>query len=302
MIKKTIEISENATRLSLKRRQLVVTIRDEGLTRQFACEDIGVLILQNRASSITTAALDALLAHGAAVVICNEKHLPSGILLPTQTHTELVPRMAKQLEAGLPAKKRAWQHVVRAKIRAQAKQLPPKQAKKLDLLAANLLSGDPHNHEAQAAKIYWPARFPHQYLKSDVRDCLSDSLFNALLNYGYAILRAATARAIVSAGLHPALGIFHHRRDNSYCLADDLMEPFRPMVDEEVASILSTPELNQATTLERLHRQRLLNLLVQDMSYDDAVGPLMAVLPRYINSYFRFLTKQSERFPVPTCP
>lgn len=301
MIKHTLEISQRPARLSLRQSQLVIHFGDgEGETRQFACEDIGVIVLQHPAISLSAAILNALLEAGAAVVICNEKHLPSGILLPTTTHTELVPRMMAQLEAGLPARKNAWKAIVQAKISAQARELPPPQRNKLFAIAQSVKSGDPENAEARAAKIYWPARFPQIYQNGDQRDFDSASLFNVLLNYGYAILRAAVARAIVASGLQPALGVFHHRRNNPYCLADDIMEPLRPLVDRTASRILEASPNSSTTTLLPEYRRAFLALLSENVDFQEQSGPLMAVLPRYINDFYRLLTRENEHLNFPT--
>jgi CRISP-associated protein Cas1 len=300
MIKRTLDISQRAARLSLKLGQLVIRLPDEEEERSIPCEDLGVVILQNPAISITAAALNALLQAGAAVIICNEKHLPSGLLLPTATHTELVPRMMAHLSASLPARKNAWKLIVQGKIRAQASLLEQPYARRLHALAEDTRSGDANNHEAQAARIYWPSLFPEQYRSGDSRDPEGDSLFNALLNYGYAIIRASTARAIVSAGLVPSLGVFHSRRDNPFCLADDLMEPFRPLVDREVKDILRTTDSLPSEGLTQEHRRRLLTLLTATMSYRDTTGPLMAILPRYINGFHRLLTREADALAIPT--
>lgn len=301
MIKHTLEISQRPARLFLRQGQLIIQFGEGGEeTRQFACEDVGVLVLQHPAISLSAAILNALLDAGAAVVICNEKHLPSGILLPTTTHTELVPRMMAQLEAGLPARKNVWKAIVQAKINAQARELPPPQRNKLFAIAQSVKSGDPDNAEARAAKIYWPARFPEIYQNGDQRDFDSTSLFNILLNYGYAILRAAVARAIVSSGLQPALGVFHHRRNNPYCLADDIMEPLRPLVDRTAHQILQEPPNPAPATLLPEYRRAFLALLSENVDFQQQSGPLMAVLPQYINSFYRLLTRESEHLDFPT--
>lgn len=300
MIKHTLEISQRPARISLSKKQLVLHLEDE-TKRSFSCEDIGVIVLQHPAISLSAAALNALLENGAVVVICDERHLPSGILLPTVSHTELVPRMMQQLQSSEPARKQAWKQLVQAKIRAQAKLLTDAPKTKLLRLSEKVKSGDPENNEAQAAQIYWRNYFADQYASQDKRDPNSTSLFNALLNYGYAIIRAATARALVSSGLQPALGVFHHRRDNPFCLADDVMEPLRPLVDRTVKQILS--QQNEPIPTEVLpseHRKQLLQLLSQPVQWKDTTGPLLAVLPRYINSFYRLLTKESATLHSPS--
>jgi CRISPR-associated protein Cas1 len=298
MIKHTLEISQRPARVSLRKKQLVIHL-DEG-ERTFSCEDIGVLVLQNPAISLTSALLNALLESGAVVVICNERHLPSGLLLPTITHTELVPRLMSQIETGQPARKYAWKAIIQAKIIAQRNEIDPHAAVALNRLAQTMRSGDPDNHEAQAARIYWPSMFPDHYAAGDKRDPKSESLFNSALNYGYAIIRASVARSLVSAGLHPALGVFHHRRNNPFCLADDVMEPLRPLVDRTVKELLADSKEPQDGTLHPEHRRALLELLNTTVTFSQTRGPLMAILPRYISSFYRLLVRESDNFEVPT--
>ncbi len=298
MIKHTLEISQRPARLSLRKKQLVIHL-DEG-ERTFACEDIGILVLQNPAISLSSALLNALLESGAVVVICNERHLPSGLILPTITHTELVPRLMAQLETGQPARKKAWKAIIQAKITAQRNEITTPAAIALDRLAKSVRSGDPENHEAQAARLYWPSMFPERYAVNDKRDSESESLFNSALNYGYAIIRASVARALVSAGLHPALGVFHHRRNNPFCLADDVMEPLRPLVDRTVKKLLIESTEPHDGILQPEHRRALLELLNTNVSFAQTKGPLMAILPRYIASFYRLLVRESDILEVPT--
>lgn len=142
--------------------------------------------------------------------------------------------------------------------------------------------------------------FPDRYSASDKRNPQSESLFNSALNYGYAIIRASVARALVSAGFHPALGVFHHRRDNPFCLADDLMEPLRPLVDRAVKQILSESPNPQDGTLLPEHRRKLLSLLDSCVTFSGSSGPLMATLPRYIASFYRLLVRETDTLETPT--
>jgi CRISP-associated protein Cas1 len=295
MIKHTLEISQRPVRISLRQKQMILDFGEKE-ERQYAVEDIGVLILEHPAISLSAALLHALLDSGAVVVICGDKHLPCGLLLPTVSHTELVPRMMAQMNADKPARKQAWKQIVAHKITAQANELKNPFHQKLLYLAQNVKSGDSENAEAQAAKIYWPARFPDRYANGDKRDPESESLFNACLNYGYSIIRASVARALVGAGLQPALGVFHHKRDNPFCLADDVMEPLRPLVDRAVAEILTQ---QYTEILSSDHRRQLLSLLSHEVRFGDQKGPLMAILPRYIASFYRLLTKESEQLDCP---
>lgn len=297
MIKHTLEISERAARIRLKNKQLHIQL-DES-EHSFACEDIGVLVLQNPAVSISAAVMDALCKSGAAVVICGQNRLPTGLLLPLPTHTQLVPRMMTQLNASRPAAKQAWKQIIQAKIKAQANSLEPPFSEKLLYMAGKVQSGDPDNYEAQASKIYWPNYFQEEYANGDQRNPDGPSCFNICLNYGYALIRASMARAIVSAGLVPALGVFHKRRDNPYCLADDLMEPLRPLVDRAVKKLIVQKITNDLEPLNKEVRRQLLSLLASKIKLSDKDGPLMAILPRYINNYFRFISGESKQITIP---
>ena len=296
MVKHTLEITERCTRLSLRHGQLVVSL--DGDERTFACEDIGIVVLQEAATSITAAVMNSLLEAGAAILVCNRRFLPTGLLLPIATHTELVPRMQTQLRADRPSYKQAWRLTVIAKIKAQAVLLENPYRMRLEEMQQRVRSGDPDNYEAQAACVYWPSYFREQYLNGDKRDSEGESLFNVCLNYGYSIIRASVARAIATAGLVPALGMKHHMRNNAYCLADDLMEPFRPLVDQTVKSILlDAKDANEP--LKRHHRSKLLSLFTNPYKMGNSKGPLQAVLPEYINGYYRFIAKDAKTITFP---
>ncbi len=297
MIKHTLEIAQRGAKLSLRRKQLAISfsLDDE---RRFACEDVGVLVLQHPAIEISSAVINSLLEAGCVVVFCNEKHMPSGVLLPTLHHSELIPRLTAQMGAGLPARKRVWKELVRAKILAQAKVIEDPGRTRLLHLASEVKSGDPDNREAVAAKVYWSAVFPEIYAAGDQRDSRGVSRFNGLLNYGYAILRAAVARAVVSAGMQPALGLYHHRKDNPFCLADDVMEPLRPFVDSAVQRRLN--ETSESDELSSEDRQEMLSILAMPVQFGDTKGPVMAVLPRYVNSVYRMLIGEDSSLTVPT--
>lgn len=297
MIKHTLEISDRAAHISLKNRQLIIKFNDS--ERCFPCEDIAVLILQNPAITITAATLNSLCEFGAAIVICGSNRLPSGLLLPLPTHTQLVPRMMAQLETPRSFAKQAWKQIIQAKIKAQAKNLDSIFSDKLEYMATKVRSGDPENFEAQASKIYWQNLFCRQYRDGDQRNPQGKSAFNSMLNYGYAIIRASVARAVVSAGLIPALGVFHKRRDNPFCLADDLMEPLRPAVDRIVYERLKSPSYNSKEPLDKTTKGTLLELLSTKTKLGKKEGPLMVILPRYINNYFRFITNESKKIEIP---
>lgn len=227
MIKRIVEVSSSPTFLHLKYGQLVIERENEDAA-QIPIEDLGVLLLGGNGITCSAALLAACAHNNVAVVIADEKHLPASFLLPLTAHGTQTQALEAQVHVPLPAQKRTWQKIVRAKILAQAGMLAAIGAENRMLLnlAKDVRSGDPENIEAQAARYYWPRLFGDSFRRE--RD---GEWPNALLNYGYAVVRASVARAIVGAGLHPSIGLHHHNKYNPFCLADDLMEPIRPMVD-----------------------------------------------------------------------
>jgi CRISPR-associated protein Cas1 len=277
MVKRTIEISSEAAHLAVKLDQLL--IRRIGESREpiatIPCEDVGLVVVDHPGVSYSHAALARLVECGAAVLLCGRDHLPTGMLLPLSEHSQIVWRMDEQIAAGKPLRKRLWQQIVVAKVRAQAANLAegsPEQ-RKLLALAGEVRSGDPTNVEAQGAKVYWSAWLGAG--RPFRRDPDAEDL-NALLNYGYAVIRAGVARSLVSAGLHPALGIHHANRANPFCLADDLMEPLRPLVD---ACVRNLAEWN-LTRVDARTKPALLRLLAADVRCGESTGPLMVALHR----------------------
>ena len=204
--------------------------------------DIAVLVTSHPQISFTQAVLAGLAAAGGMFIVSDEKHLPAAMMLPLSTHSTQTERFARQAAVSMPTRKRAWQQIVQAKLRAQARLLEEVTGKDwgLGLMAGKVRSGDPDNLEAQAARIYWQALFgevgtgvPGEAFRRDPEG----AGVNPHLNYGYAVLRAIVARALCASGLHPSLGVHHHNRYDTFCLADDLMEPFRPLVDRVVARL-----------------------------------------------------------------
>jgi CRISP-associated protein Cas1 len=197
--------------------------------------DIAVLIAAHPQISFSHAVLSGLAEAGGMFIACNAKRMPCAMLLPLENHSTQTERFQAQANFPLPNRKRLWQQIVKAKILAQARLLRERTGQDwgLEMLAAKVRSGDPQNIEARAARIYWKNLFGENDFK---RNPGGEGL-NPPLNYGYAIVRAITARALCAAGLHPSLGIHHHNRYDAFCLADDLMEPFRPVVDRTVAEL-----------------------------------------------------------------
>ena len=236
MTERILDFSEEAVFLHVRYDQLVIE-RDDKPETTVPLEEIAALCVSNPQVRFSHAVLSGLAAKGGVFVVCNEKHLPIGMMLPLTGHTTQTERFSQQAGASIPTCKRLWQQLVKAKISAQGRALQELRGKDEGLfaLASRVKSGDSENLEAQASRRYWSALFGDSFR----RDREAEDQ-NRHLNYGYAILRAIVARAICAAGLHPSLGVHHHNRYDSFCLADDLMEPFRPLVDKAVAKWIET--------------------------------------------------------------
>jgi len=234
MTSRVLDLTERSGKLSLKHRQLVVSL-DDGAVATAPVEEIGVVVGTNPHVVYTQAALAALLECGGALVACDANHRPVGMMLPLIGHHLQVERFRQQATASRSLCKRLWRQVVRAKIGAQSALLSERLGddRGIGPSARRVKSGDPDNVEAQAARKYWLALFGDDFR----RDREAEDV-NRLLNYGYAVLRAMTGRAICAAGLHPSVGIHHRNRYSSFSLADDLMEPFRVLIDRAVCDLL----------------------------------------------------------------
>jgi len=260
---RVIEIASAPAKVSLRHGCIIVT--REGLPEfSTPAREVGILILAHPKAIATTPALHTLMTAGAAVLICDAACLPAGLLLPLHANTLHTQRMLAQVAAKAPLRKRLWQQIVKAKILSQAAALAGLHGDDGGLtdMAARVRSGDPMNVEATAAQRYWPLLF--RDIEFRRRFDADDQ--NRLLNYGYAILRAAMGRAICAAGLHPSLGLHHKSRENPWCLCDDLMEPYRPLVDFEVARLAG--EFGRACPLDPPTKQRLMQVLATRVNAD----------------------------------
>lgn len=308
MIKKTVYISQPSY-LSLKNNQLVIKIPQvekqedlsmrtkEDLTRTLPIEDIGVILLDNMRITLTHALIDAFVQNNTALLTCNKQGLPVGMLLPLTGNTLQSERFQKQLQASLPLMKQLWQQTVKCKIRNQAVALQRCQGTEvacMDVWANEVRSGDPTNLEARAAVYYWKNLFPDKDFRRDRHGPPP----NNLLNYGYAILRGIVARALVSSGLLPTVGIHHHNRYNAYCLADDIMEPYRPYVDmcvfEMCKKRLPSNELTQED------KKALLQIHSFEVTVADKKGPLMIAVAQTTASLAKCFTGQIRKIAYPT--
>lgn len=304
MIKRTIEISREPAYITTRDRQLLLK-RDGQTVGTIPCEDLGMVVVDHPRTTYSHAALTALLESAATVVLCGRDHLPRGILLPFSDHTQVVWRIQAQIATGLPLRKRLWKQLVQAKILGQARNLSHDSAprRKLIHLARQVRSGDPANLEAQAARVYWSAWLlnpPAACRPTEAAFCRDPEggAPNALLNYGYAVVRAAVARALVAAGLQPSLGLHHSNRSNAFCLADDVLEPLRPIVDERVRSLhfAGQSELDQPTKASLLD---LLTLNVRMTHGEPATGPLMVAIHRMIASLVKCYSGAARQIDIP---
>ena len=276
MIKRTLYFG-NPAYLKTNNEQLVVEVHGTGETKSTPIEDIGLLILDNQQITITQSLLSKLLANNTAVISCDDTHHPSGMLFNLDGNSLQSQKFQAQVEASVPLKKQLWQQTVMCKIENQAAllQREREEYKLLLTYARDVKSGDSENHEARAAAYYWKRIFP-DFLQ--FRRERYGPPPNNLLNYGYAILRALVARSLTSSGLLPTLGIHHRNQYNAYCLADDIMEPYRPFVDKVVCQIIRgngkflemTPNMKKA----------LLEIPAMDVQADGQKSPLMNAVQR----------------------
>lgn len=284
-MKRTIEISTRGLHLSARNQQLTIASKEKELG-QVPFEDLGVLILDSTAITITTAALASAVNHGAVVVICANNHHPEGMLLPLVGHTTQSERLQAQVRMSRPLAKNLWRMVVQSKLRGQAEALGDTAGRsQIEALMKKVRSGDPANIEAQGARIYWPC-----LLGPEFRRRREEGGRNALLNYGYMIIRASVARAVVAAGLVPGLGIHHHNRYDGFCLADDLMEPFRPWVDRRVRKLADEGrlEINKET------KRYMLEVLTDKSRNKGSSGPLLVAIERTASSLAKVCLQQAD--------
>lgn len=307
MIKKTFYFG-NPVYLSLKNAQLVIKLPDivknDTLPSSFkqqaevtkAIEDIGVIVLDNKQITITSGVLEALLENNCAIITCDSKSMPVGLMLPLYGNTTQNERFRQQLDASLPLTKQLWQQTVRIKIENQAailRKYADEEVRCMTIWATDVKSGDPDNLEARAAAFYWRNLFKIEGFTRD-KEGISP---NNLLNYGYAILRALVARGLVASGLLPTLGIHHHNRYNAYCLADDIMEPYRPYVDELVCQILQ--ENLKCEELTKDLKARLLTIPTLEVTISGKRSPLMVAVGQTTASLYKCFSGELRKISYP---
>ena len=292
MIKRVL-CFENPARLSLKLAQMVVELQD--VTRTLPIEDIGVVILDHKQITITHALIDALLANNVAIVTSNDKHLPVGLMLPLDGNTLQSERFRAQIDASEPLKKQMWQQTIVAKILGQAHVLGIQHIEHSNMLkwAKDVRSGDPENMEARAAAFYWRNMFEKDAFIRDPQGLPP----NNLLNYGYSIVRAMMARALVGAGLLPTLGIHHHSRYDAYCLADDIMEPYRPLVDMKVLETWSKGGVTSDMSSEQ--KRELLGITTMDVNISGHRSPMMLAIQTTAQSVQKCYSGEARKIIYP---
>lgn len=296
MIKQTLYFG-NPAYLSLKDRQLVIRLpdKDQSITRPI--EDIGVVIVDNKQITLTSGLIEALLGNNCALITCDSSHLPVGLMLPLCGNTTQSERFRHQLSASLPLKKQLWQQTISQKIANQAQVLKEcfgVEVGNMLTWSKNVKSGDSDNLEARAAAYYWRNMFDDEDVF--IRDREGEPP-NNLLNYGYAILRAIVARGLVSSGLLPTLGIHHHNRYNAYCLADDIMEPYRPYVDELVVNIRK--EFDNTDFLDKEIKKRLLSIPTIEVRINNHRRPLMVAVTETTASLYKCFSGELRKIAYP---
>jgi CRISPR-associated protein Cas1 len=308
MIKKTLCFS-NPAYLSLRDAQLVIKLPEvekaENLSADFKksaevtrpIEDIGVVVLDHKQITITQGALEAMLENNCAVITCDSSHMPVGLLLPLVGNTTQNERFRDQLDASLPLRKQLWQQTMQQKIRNQAAVLnlcSNAETKCMQAWANDVRSGDPDNYEARAAVYYWKNLFGH--IPGFIRE-REGVAPNNLLNYGYAILRAVVARSLVASGLLPTLGIHHHNKYNAYCLADDIMEPYRPYVDRLIYEI--TEQYGVDVELSKDIKAELLSIPTLDIVISGKRSPLMVGVAQTTASLYKCFSGELRKIAYP---
>ncbi len=303
MIKKTLSFS-NPAYLSLRNKQLVITQPgpnggNDKIKTTRPIEDIGIVVLDNPGITVTTSLLSSLIEAGVAVITCNDKHLPIALNLLLDGNSVQSEKFAAQIAASAPLKKQLWQQTIASKITNQATLL--KQTRDCEIgnmrkWAESVKSGDSTNLEARAAVYYWRNIFPEEY--EFYRDRYGEYP-NNLLNYGYAILRAVVARSLVSSGLLSTLGIHHHNRYNAYCLADDIMEPYRPYVDRIVCEYIASEASQQNHMLTPEVKKMFLEIPTLDVEIGNMTRPLMIAVSQTTASLAKCFTGEMRKIAYP---
>ena len=294
MSRRIIDISEEPVALSLQGELLCLGLPD-GRESTIPLQEVQALLVAHPRVSMSASILAALSSHGVATVLCDGSRRPAGIMLPLGEHGRIATRFASQARLSLPTRKKLWRQLVRAKIRNQGALLSAVRGADAGLaaMAKEVLSGDRTNVEAQAAVRYWRRIFADESFRRDPES----GGRNSLLNYGYAIIRSSIARAICGAGLHPALGLHHHSRGNPLCLADDLMEPFRPVVDRAVVSISESS--GDGVVLDRSSKRQLVEAVSGRLNVKGESRTCFDWQEKFVKGLARVIDGDAERLWVP---
>lgn len=293
MISRIVDISTPCF-LSVKHQQLVIE-RDGDKVGSVPIEDLGVLILDNHSLVYTQQVMMACAEANVAVIVCNDKHMPVSMFVPFDANSLHTKTLNAQISATEPIKKRMWQQIVQAKVGEQAKlakNVKPR-VQKLAKLKDAVKSGDPDNIEGLAARMYFEILFGEGFKRDR-----EEPGINTLLNYGYIVLRACVSRAVVGAGLHPAIGVHHKNQYNAYCLADDLIEPLRPLVDSHIVAIFQAQGKDVA--LDPPTKRTILRFLDTNVQYDGREVPLMTALHYYAASARKVLSGEARKLVIPS--
>ena len=291
MVGRVVEVATDGRHLAVDRGFLTVAEKGAEVGR-VPLDDLAAVVANAHGLTYSNNLLVTLAERGVPVVLCGANHRPAALVWPVDGHHAQAGRMSDQAKASAPLKKRLWQQIVQAKILAQGATLAAvgAEAGGFRLLSRKVRPGDPHNVEAEAARRYWPL-----LLGTEFRRDSDGGGLNGLLNYGYAVLRAATARAVMAAGLHPSLGLMHANRGNAMVLVDDLMEPFRPLVDREVHRLKGEGlvEVNSDA------KAALARIMIVDLPTQEGISPMMTCLDRLAGSLAKAYAGESDRLLLP---
>lgn len=294
MLERIVEVSNDKRHLSMYRGFMLVhsTGEDRKEVGRVALDDIGALIANAHGLSYTNNLLVALAERGIPMVLCGANHLVAGMLWPADGHHQQAHRMEAQIACSLPTRKRLWASIVQSKLRQQAAVLAAAGAASapLDRLAQNVKSGDSQNAEAQGARQYWPLLMGALFRRNQKADGI-----NAMLNYGYTVLRATTARAVVAAGLHPSLGLHHSHDNNAMRLVDDLMEPFRPVIDWTVWRLQQTGCVELSVDA----RRAMVRSMYLDLQSDVGTTPVTVAVQKLATSVALVMVGQRKKLDLP---
>ena len=294
MLKRTFFIS-NPYHLSIKNDQIVLKCKETNKTSSSPIEDLGFLILDHQQITFSQSVIQAMSANNVAVIFCDKKHHPTAMTLSFEGNHVQTEIIRHQINLKKPESKKLWQQTIQSKIANQAALLGKlgKEFRPMKVYKDNVKSGDTSNQESAAARFYWKNLFG----KGKFKRSRSGEPPNNALNYGYAVLRAAVARALVGSGLLPSLGIHHHNKYNAYCLADDIMEPYRPFVDEIVYDLFMEKEI--CKELNKGIKAKLLGLLNVDVGFEKIRRPLMVGLSLTTSSLSKCISKHEKRISYP---